>query len=107
MNNNVCLYDFNQAKSNVILAFKVFAAMKATLSLDLNGKLTSTSANNDFYVATFNSCNDDNCAPFPDQMSDPSTMPKGIENWNDPQGMPWLSDVTLVFNICLFLDKNG
>jgi hypothetical protein len=37
--------------------------------------------------------------PFPDQMSDPSTMPKDIENWNDPQGMPWLSDVTLVFNI--------
>lgn len=42
INNNVGLYDFNQAKSNAILASKVFAAMKPTLSLDSNGKLTST-----------------------------------------------------------------
>lgn len=39
-------------------------------------------------------------------MSDPSTMLKGIGNWNGPQGMSWPSDGTLVFSVYLFLIKN-
>lgn len=107
INNNVGLYDFNQAKSNAISASKVFATMKPTLRLDSNGTLTFTGASNpDFHVVAFNSCNDGNCTPFPDQMSDPSAMLEGIGNWNGPQGMSWPSDGTLVFNVCLFLIGN-